>query len=94
MKFKNSEKWAFITMGGMALNIALMANGIETMPHMWVKEVYQDPMLGASIGGMTGIALGGLAGAAYIVTQETVKSSISLLRNKFSKNNNSNNLSI
>lgn len=83
MKLKNAEKFAFITMGVTALNMALMSQGVETMPGMWVKEVYQDPYLGASIGGMTGIAIGGVVGAAYVATQETVKAGISLLRKKF-----------
>lgn len=90
MKSEKIEKLAFVAMGVTAFvavgNALLMANGIETMPNMWAKEVYQDPMLGASIGGMTGIGLGGVAGALYIGTSETVKAGVSLLREKFTKN--------
>jgi hypothetical protein len=85
MKLDNKEKLIFIAMGVTALNTVLMANGIETMPNMWVKEVYQDPMLGASIGGITGIGLGGMAGGTYIAVSETVKAGVSLLRDKFNK---------
>lgn len=80
-KLDNKEKFAFITMGVTALNMGLMASGIETMPGMWVQEVYQDHMLGASIGGMTGVGLGGMIGAAYIASQETVKAGIKAIRN-------------
>jgi hypothetical protein len=83
MKLKNGEKFAFIAMGVAALNMALMANGVETMPGMWMKEVYQEPSLGASIGGITGAGIGAMVGATYIAAQETVKTSISMLRNKF-----------
>lgn len=94
MKLKNVEKIAFITMGVMAVNAALMANGVETMPGMWVKEVYQDPMLGASIGVMSGVAMGGVVGAAYIATSETVKAGISALRKAFNKTDNTNKLAL
>jgi len=90
MKLLNSKKFAFITLGVAALNVALMANGIETMPSMWLKEVYQDPMLGAELLGLTGIALGGVAGAA----KEVVKSSIASLREKFVDKSNSPKFSI
>lgn len=94
MKLKNVEKMAFITMGVMALNAGLMANGVETMPGMWIKEVYQDPMLGASIGGMSGFAIGGVVGAAYVATSETIKAGISALRNKFNNTENTTKLAM
>lgn len=94
MKLKNVEKMAFITMGVMAVNAALMASGVETMPGMWVKEVYQDPMLGASIGVMSGGAIGGVVGAAYIATSETVKAGISALRKTFNKTENNTKLAL
>ena len=85
MKLGNKDKFVFIAMGVTALNTVLMANGIETMPNMWVKEVYEDSMLGASIGGITGVGLGGIAGGVYIAASETVKAGVSLLREKFTK---------
>lgn len=94
MKLQKMEKFAFITMGVAALNMALMANGVETMPGMWIKEVYQDPMLGASIGGISGVGIGGMVGAAYVATSETVKAGISALREKFNKTENTNKLAI
>ena len=78
------KQFLFITMGITALNSVLMANGIETMPNMWVSEVYQNPMLGASIGGMTGVGIGGAIAAASIATTEAVKTGIDLIRDKFS----------
>lgn len=86
-----SEKWVFITMGLTAVNTVLMANGIETMPNMWAKEVYQDPMLGASIGAMSGIGLGGAIGATGLIANEAIKAGINSLRNKFSTGNNNEN---
>lgn len=94
MKLKNVEKMAFISLGVMAVNAALMANGVETMPDMWVKEVYQDPLLGASIGSITGFGIGGVVGAAYVATSETVKAGISALRKQFNKQENTNKLAI
>lgn len=88
MKLHKIEKVAFVAMGVAALNAVLMANGIETMPNMWDKEVYKDSMLGASVGLITGTGLGGVAGALYIGTSETVRSGISLLREQFTKPEN------
>lgn len=85
MRLESRDGFAFITLGVAAINMALMANGVETMPSMWVKEVYQDPMLGASVGALTGVAMGGVAGAAYIATKASVKAGISALRAKFHK---------
>lgn len=94
MKLKNVEKMAFISMGVMAVNAALMAHGVETMPGMWVKEVYQDPLLAASIGGISGFGIGGAVGLAYVATSEIVKAGISALRNKFNTTDSNNKLAI
>lgn len=86
MKLGRQEKFAFITLGVATLNAALMAHGVETMPGMWIKEVYQDHMLGASLGFITGVSLGGVTGAGYLVAEEVGKSvvkGITSLREKF-----------
>lgn len=91
MKLGKQEKFAFITLGVATLNAALMASGIETIPGMWIKEVYQDAMLGASIGFISGVALGGVSGAGYVALEGATKSitkGITNLREKFNNNSN------
>lgn len=92
MRIKNIQTMSFIALGVMAVNAALMANGVETKPGMWAKEVYQDPPLAASIGGMSGFDIGGAVGLAVVATQETVQAGIKALRKKFTSTAQKNNL--
>lgn len=92
MRIKNIQTMSFIALGVMAVNAALMANGVETMPGMWAKEVYQDPTLAASIGGMSGFGIGGAVGLAVVATQETVQAGTKALRKKFTSTAQKNNL--
>ena len=90
-----STKWAFTTMGIAAVNTALMANGIETIPGMFTKDVYDNPGLGASIGAMTGLGIGGALAATGLIAKEAVTVGIDSLRDKFtSKPNNPKKLKI
>lgn len=83
-----STKWAFITMGTAAVNAAMMASGIETMPGMFIKDVYDNPVLGASIGVMTGLGIGGAVGATVLIAKEAVTAGITSLRDKFTSEPN------
>lgn len=83
MKLRNSEKFGFITLGVAAINAALMAHGVETVPGLWVKEVYQDPVMGATIGWMSGVAIGGVIATGYLEGKDAVKSGVKALRGGF-----------
>ena len=80
MKLNNHEIMSFMVLGTMCLNAGLMAAGVETMPGLWVHKVYEDPALGASIGSITGVGLGGMAAGATIGTKEMVKADIKKMR--------------
>jgi hypothetical protein len=91
-KMKKMEFVAFAALAGSAINGILMAKGIETMPGLWTPEVYQDPGLGLSIGGITGISLGAVAGASALMAKEAVVGTIGALRERFLDNKSDNNL--